>query len=102
MTRTEECVSWVEEPEKKKGKILLDKYNTTSQLTLSKKGYKDAHKVAFRYKRSPLRFLSLVFFIYPFLYDRGPKSFKYENFFFTYFKTISKVFMSFSFYKMFP
>jgi len=67
-----------ENPEMKKGKVKLDKYGLSEQLTIKKEGFIDANRVVYAYKRNPATFISLIG-IFTFLYDYGPKAKRYEK-----------------------
>lgn len=69
-----------ETPEMKNGLVKLKRDANVKQITISKDGYKDEHVVAVPYKRSPLTFVSILFFYYPYIVDAlNPKSINYDK-----------------------
>ena len=64
-----------EEPEMKNGLVKLRRDRTVKQITITKDGYKDEHLVAAPYRVSPLVYVSILFFYYPYIVDvLNPKS----------------------------
>ncbi|MEQ8623596.1 MAG: trypsin-like peptidase domain-containing protein [Vicingaceae bacterium] len=69
-----------EEPEMKNGLVKLRRDRTVKQITITKDGYKDEHLVAAPYRVSPLVYVSILFFYYPYIVDvLNPKSLNYAK-----------------------
>lgn len=59
-------------------KLTNDKKSDT-RITLKADGYYDKKDLVYYKKRNPLRYLSLLFFGFPYFIDAGPKSFLYDE-----------------------
>lgn len=71
-----------EEPETKKGRVLVERNRLPKQITVSKEGYRDENYVIMQGKKSGLYALSVIPFgilLYPMVYDNGEKAFNYPS-----------------------